>query len=86
MIAIMSSPQECTEKRSIITESLAIVGSYYDLSVQARYKNREFAYCLESTEADKAQFDADWESLENRQVDIWNVDPKLFERARKRKR
>ena len=54
--------------------------------VNGRYTNREFACCLKSTEADKAEFDADWKPLEDRKVDIWNADPKLFERARKRKR
>ena len=71
--------------KSIITESLAVVGSY-NLSVQARCKNREFVYCVESTDVDKAEFDAEWQTLEGRKADVWNADPKLFERARKRKR
>jgi hypothetical protein len=48
--------------KSIITDSLLLVGSY-NLSVQARCKNKELVYVIETTDENKTMFDNEWKSL-----------------------
>ncbi|KAL3920395.1 MAG: hypothetical protein SGARI_006956, partial [Bacillariaceae sp.] len=50
-------------RKAIITASKIVVGSY-NLSCLARCKNAESVYVVDTTEADKNQFDATWKSLE----------------------
>jgi len=63
---------------SIITDKVTLVGSY-DFTVQARCKNRESMYALETTDYDCEVFDSDWKTLEGRVLDIFNPNMQLFQ-------
>ena len=67
-------------EKKIITPELTLVGSY-NLTYQARVYNSESSYCIATIDQDTSRFDAEWASLSDRVIDIFNPDKKLFTKA-----